>query len=178
MFTRRSALDFLPLETVRGILVSAPGLLAESYAGVAMARIAGADAREDLLDLMRRGPCRRSREGALYGLVELGDPTVAPRIVDAVRDRLVGRGAAGFVIAALRLPDGELVTWLRSADQAVREVAIDAVFSLSADVGGLRDMPLALAAREAITAGRVQLAPQIRRMLEDRIAALVDQSSG
>src|SRR5262249_42846769 len=42
--------------------------------------------------------------------------------------------------------------WLRSADEAAREVAIDAVFSLSADLGGLRDVPLALAAREAMRA--------------------------
>jgi hypothetical protein len=161
---------------VRGLLESAPGLSAEVYAGVAMARIAGMGARGDLLDLMRHGQHRRSREGAAYGLGELRDPTVAPSLVAALREGRIERLCAGSVIASLRVPGAELAAWLRSPDEVERTAAIDAVFHLSAQLGGLRDAPLARAAREALRAGTVRLSPSTREMLEARLASLLDKS--
>lgn len=57
-----------------------------------------------------------------------------------------------------------------------RTAAIDAVFHLSTQLGGLRDTTLARAAREAMRAGSVRMAPRTRAMLEERIAALLDRS--
>lgn len=67
-----------------------------------MASTAGAGARADLLDLMRRAQLRASREGAAYGLGELCDPTVAPSLVAALRERRIARPCAGSVIVAGR----------------------------------------------------------------------------
>jgi hypothetical protein len=155
----------LAYETVRAILHEAPRLLAESYAGVAMARIAGQAARADLLGTMRGAQSRRSREGALYGLGELGDSTVIPHILAAVRDRLIGRGAAGSVVATLGVSSQELATWLRSPDQATREVALDAGSALMA-TESFSDARLALALGEVLAAGTVRVAPRMRSALE------------
>ena len=160
-------------EVVHRMLVSAPGLLAESYAGPALARIAGPGARADLLDLMRRGQYRRVREGALYGLALLGDASVVPVVLEAVRDRLVGHGAAGSVCVSLHVPAAEFAAWLRSPEEDARQVAINAVINLSAMEGRLRDVPLASAALEAVRAGTVRLSPSMRRCLEERLGKIV-----
>lgn len=72
-------------------------------------------------------------------------------------------------------PCAELAAWLRAPDEVERTAAIDAVFHLSARLGGLRDAPLARAAREAMRAGTVRIAPSTRAMLEERIATLLDR---
>jgi hypothetical protein len=160
----------------REILLNAPGLLAETYAGVAMARIAGLDARVDLLELLRRAEHWRSRQGALYGLAALRDPSLAPLIRDAVRDGFILCRDAGAVLSGLDVPTKVLVEWLASADDVSRQVALDTVFHLSAKLGGLRDLPLALAARRAMSLGTVKVAPRTRKMLEERIDKLCGQA--
>lgn len=160
---------------VRGILLAEQGSLSESYAGVALVRLAGADARADLLDLMRNAPRRVSREGAAYGLGSLGDATVAAALLAAVRDGKVLASCAGSVLASLPVRPGELVALLEADEESARAVAIQAVFSLSAQVGGLRDAPLARAARAALRARRVRLSPRVAAMLEERIARLLGE---
>jgi HEAT repeat protein len=161
-------------EIVRQILISAPGLLAESYAGPALARIAGPAARDDLLDLMRRGQHRRAREGALGGLGELGDKSVVPPVLEAVRDRLVGRHAAGAIVRKLKVSATELAAWLQSSDEDARHVAIDAISGLSAtEEGVLRDTTLVTAALEAVRAGAVRLSPSARGRLEKRLGEIL-----
>lgn len=74
--------------------MSRAGLLSESYAGVAMVRIAGADARDDLLNLMQNGSHRRVRDGALWGLCKLADASLLPAVMECVRERRVGKSAS------------------------------------------------------------------------------------
>lgn len=154
---------------VREILISAPGLTAEAYAGVALARIDPALARGDLLLLMSQGGHRRIREGALYGLGSLRQPDLGDAIVEAVRRGRVQADAAGSVIASLGLSHEALLAWLESSDALRRNVAVRAVFFLSARAGGVVPRPLARAAKTAMDSWGVKLAPSVRRMLRERI---------
>jgi hypothetical protein len=74
----------------REILLAAPGQLAESYAGPAMARIRGEAAREDLLGIVMNEAPKRSREGAAYGMALLRGPGVADEILAAFRAGRIG----------------------------------------------------------------------------------------
>ena len=86
--------------TVRQILVSAPGMSAEGYAGVALAKIRGDDAFDELVALMGGAVDRRSREGAAYGLGQLAaTPDLAlPIVIDAL-------SSAGQLLEVLPLPE-------------------------------------------------------------------------
>jgi hypothetical protein len=66
--------DMIGYATVHSIILVAPRQLAESYAGVAMARIAGHSALNDLVTIMSTALDRKSREGAAYGLEVLENP--------------------------------------------------------------------------------------------------------
>ena len=68
----------------REILLSAPGLLAESYAGPAMARILGRSSRPDLVAILCGDWPKRTCEGAANGLAELHDPEVVDDVLRAV----------------------------------------------------------------------------------------------
>lgn len=93
-------------EVARSILMRRAGLGSESYAGVAMVRIAGADARDDLVSLMENGSHQRVREGALSGLCELADASVLPAVMECVREKRVRKSASDAFIAALATRDG------------------------------------------------------------------------
>lgn len=75
--------DKVGYDTVRGILLSAPGLGAESYAGVALFKIRGGEALDDLKWILLNAPDLRSREGAAYGLQALGCQEAGPAILEA-----------------------------------------------------------------------------------------------
>jgi len=85
---------------VREILLAAPRSLAESYAGVALAKIRGAGAFEDLAALLTEAPQRVSREGAAYGLRELGGPAAMAAVAAAGRDRHIKLDVAASILAA------------------------------------------------------------------------------
>jgi hypothetical protein len=162
----------------REILLAAPGLLAESYAGPAMARIAGAAAREDLIDIMMSGARLASRKGAAYGLGALEVDGIAPTLLEAVKAGRVPRSTAGHIVGALPDAMPTVLAWLAGSDEIAEAMAVDAAFSLSANVGGITDTTLARAVRGALDARRVTLAPSIRKMLEERIAPLLERSGG
>ena len=92
----------------REILVSAPGGLAESYAGVALAKIRGGRALEDLVSLLTEAPSKVSREGAAYGLQQLGGLVAARAVAAAGRDGYIKPSVAGSVLAPLP-SSGQLV---------------------------------------------------------------------
>ncbi len=160
-------------ETLRRILNDAPGLLAESYAGTAMVRVRGVEARDDLLEAMVRAPHQRGRDGAVYGLAALRDAALASPILRALTDGHVRLGAAAYALAELDGASDELILALRSASERTRAAAVQAVFHRSAMLGGLRHRALALAAREVMDAGTVGLSPRTLSMLRERIDRLV-----
>jgi len=85
----------------REILVSAPGCLAESYAGVALAKIRGSGALDDLVSLLTEAPSKVSREGAAYGLQHLGGAVAARAVAEAGRDGHIKPNVAASVLAAV-----------------------------------------------------------------------------
>jgi hypothetical protein len=139
-------------KTVRAILEVGPELSGGVYAGPAMARIAGTGARADLLHLMSNSDNWRTRRGALYGLGELGDASVAPEIVQAARADLVEVDPAGTQLARLRVPTDLLLELFRAREVALRRLALAAVVFLSADDAKARDIAVARAARDAMSA--------------------------
>lgn len=152
-------------DVVRGILESNARQGAESYAGVALARIGGRAAHADLLRLMRDAVLRSSREGALHGLAELGDLTDVPSVLAAARDGLVRQTRAGSTVARLGTTSAELVEWLESTDEVLRNVALEAAIVRSQE-RGWRDVALSRAVRTALERGNLKVAPHVRRTLD------------
>ena len=109
---------------VRAILVSAPGLLAESYAGVALVKISGDAAREDLLALLAGPYPRACRDGAMIGLAALRDPSLVGPLLVLVRTGQIPTKAAAHIIAADGPTPEQLVGWLGSAEASERSVAL------------------------------------------------------
>lgn len=161
----------------REVLLAAPGHLAESYAAAAMARIAGADAHDDLVDLMMAARRLRSREGAAHGLGDLGRAGTAALMLRAVQADRVRPRTAGVIVA--RLPDAVplLLQWLGTDDDLIEQMAVHAAASLLASSAGSPDLTLARAIRRTLDAGRVKLAPRTREVLLERISqALTTQT--
>lgn len=110
----------------REILLLAPGCLAESYAGVALAKIRGDRAFEDLASLVTEAPHKVSREGAAYGLQHVGGSAATRTIAVAGRDGCIQPKVAASILAdlptsaqlLLEILDSEsdrgllIVTWL------------------------------------------------------------------
>lgn len=163
----RSARGYEVLST---ILYDAPRLLAESYAGVAMAKVRGVDAAPDLRRAMHEAPELRSREGAAYGLSHLARAEDATAILAAARDGRIRVRMVGGAIADCEGITPDLLRWLSGGDPLLEHIAIDAAFALSARQGGRLDGPLATAVASALEAGRVSVAPSLRTMLIERIA--------
>lgn len=158
---------------VRDILWSTPGYSGESYAGVAMARIAGAAARDDLLDAMQNAPTRGSREGAAYGLGELADDSLAPLLLEAARAGRIRSDNAATNIASSSSVEPLLREWLATDDSFKQAVALYAAFSLSATSTRLRNVELARAVNRALKTGVGPVSPDIKKMLAERIAPLL-----
>ena len=108
--------------TVVAILESAPGSLAESYAGPAMAKIRGVAAFDDLVRVMNASPKRRSREGAAYGLLRLQHPPAAAAVLEAASSGQI-RYSMGAALVDQPLDDAD-VTPLISGNERERRVAI------------------------------------------------------
>jgi hypothetical protein len=116
---------------VRTILVSAPGSLAEGYAGVALVKIAGDAAREDLLALLAGPYPRACRDGAMHGLAALRDPSLVAPLLALARTGQIPSKAAAHIIAADHPPPEQLVGWLGSAEASERSVALRVIVSVA-----------------------------------------------
>jgi len=160
-------------EVAREVLLAAPGLLAESYAGPAMARIAGAAAHDDLVGIMMNAPRLRSREGAAYGLSVLKRPGTASLVLHAVQAGRVRRHPAAFIVGSL--PDAlpAILEWFSSEDETTEAMALDAAFSLVTQTAGDPDIGLAWAIRRTLDGGRVKQAPRTRQAMLMRIAPVL-----
>lgn len=160
-------------DVAREILLAAPRLLAESYAGPAMARIGGAAAQDDLEHLMMTAPHLRSREGAAGGLGVLELPGTASVMLRALQARRVRAQTVASIVA--RLPDALPVAldWFSSADETLEALAFDVAFSLTARTTFEPDTQLAWAIRRALDGGRVKVSPRIRQAMLERVAPVL-----
>ncbi len=161
-------------ETVLAILWSSPGLLAESYAGVALARIRGEGARSDLERTLSEAPKRLAREGAAYGLAALGSPAGGACVVDAIRDRRI-RPHMGAVLEDMGLLDSLVLELFDSETERDRQAAFHAVSSALAHEERVSRVPRAAAGAmiRALDDGRVQASPQTRERIMEHAQAVL-----
>jgi len=109
---------------VRSILVSAPGLLAEAYAGVALVQIAGDAAREDLLELLAGPYPRACRDGAMHGLAALRDPSLVSTLFALVRQGQIASKTAAHIVAINEPGPEDLIGWLGATQVSDRSIAL------------------------------------------------------
>lgn len=149
-------------ETVREILLAAPGLLAESYAGVAMVRIRGPRARGDLVALMSSAAHLRSREGAAWGVGELRDLALVPVVYDAFRSGHLRKNTTASVIRNMKVSTEMVTTWLRSTDERDRSLGVE-IASFMQEIKSDR----AFARSVKAAANTVSLGPRSRKRIEE-----------
>lgn len=101
---------------MREVLLTAPGRLAESNAGPALAKILGERALPDLCDLVLNAPKQVSREGAAYGLGRLGSPRAEEALIEAVTTGRVRWHTAAGILARIPIAPQRLGGLLRSGE--------------------------------------------------------------
>lgn len=113
--------------TTRQILLDSLGMLSESYAGVALARIRGVDALLDLIELMNEAPKKIAREGAAYGLKELAGEQAIEALIRASRKGLIRWNQAGGILAGLGIRPQVVLEMLKSKTERDFRVATSLV---------------------------------------------------
>ena len=150
-------------DTVRAILLAAPRLLAESYAGPALAKIRGREAHDELVRFTMQSPARRSREGAAYGLAHLGTGEAAAAIIDAAVSGAIGYQMGGVLVD---LPvDAAQIRELLTGEERSRRVAVEYVTLLIQ--GAVTDGLGSREAAECLAANRPHWRSAVQRLLGD-----------
>ena len=161
-------------DTVREILLSAPGQLAESYAGEALARIRGERAFDDLRMLLQDAPKRVSRAGAASGLAQLASPDAATAILEAALSARIGYMTAGNVLTDLPVDAHRVVLLLSSDDLRSLTLATEIVWmAVTGELRGWKPVPwlrearadLASALSKALANPELKMAPRKREEL-------------
>lgn len=113
--------------TVKSILEAHLGQGASSYAGVAMVRLIGREAINDLRKLLRTADHPRVRRGSAYGLAELQDEKLIDDFVAALREDGLPRHDAAAHVAHSGASDELLLSWLDGEDPLLRGLACHVV---------------------------------------------------
>lgn len=164
-------------ETAREILLQAPGQLAESYAGVALARIRGTRAFDDLCQILRSAPQQRSREGAASGLARLPSTNAATVILEVALLNRIRYTVSAFTLAELRLDPAmvnDLLTTgdrraIRLGSEIVWQFVLDSRARPSTDVSNWLDEAQAVVTaslRRVLASPAVTMSPRKRRELD------------
>ncbi|WP_437607670.1 hypothetical protein WMF20_43370 [Sorangium sp. So ce834] len=158
---------------VREILLSAPGMLAESYAGPALAKILGEHALSDLCMLLRDAPKQASREGAAYGLARFRSPSAEAALLEAASAGRIRWHVAANVLADIPIAPSRLCELFRSGGIERLRLATEVVSAAlrDADGGGstwIYDVAAAVGplVREALANPALSMAPRKRTQLE------------
>lgn len=117
----------LGYSTTRQILLNSHGMLSESYAGVALACIRGAEALPDLVQLMNEAPTKLARDGAAYGLKELAGARAVDALIRASREGLLRWNQAGGILAGLEIRPEVVLEMLKSKTERDFRVATGVV---------------------------------------------------
>jgi hypothetical protein len=121
--------DKIGYTTVREILLAAPSQLAENYAGVALAQIAGPDAFQDLIEILFNAKHRHSREGAAHGLATIGSPEAAKAILDATLSGKLAWSTSGSLLGKLSPEESLLLNLLNTHDKNDTRLATEILWS-------------------------------------------------
>lgn len=169
-------------DVVRKILLEDHPQLAASYAGTAMALIAGQKAAEDLTDILESATSWRVCEGAMYGLEELNHTSAVPSLIKAYRLGRLKPSHTPKLVA--EVVTGEtLLCWLRSNVEIdirlackviayrLQNIQMAAKGSLPASEMSYTDcalsQELAAAVAQVLAAGQISLHPRTRALLSD-----------
>ncbi|XXX82471.1 hypothetical protein WMF30_27330 [Sorangium sp. So ce134] len=165
--------------TVREVLLTAPGLLAESYAGPALAKILGERALPDLCALLRDAPKQASREGAAYGLGHLKSPRAEEALLEAVTTGRIRWHTAAGILARIPIAARRLGELLRSSETVQLRLATEIVWLALpyADSGRrtwIHDIATELGPmiREVLMNPALSMAPRKRAQLEAWVSHL------
>jgi hypothetical protein len=127
--------DKVGYNTVREMLLSAPRIRAEGYAGVALAKIAGHDSLDDLINIMSNATDRHICEGAAFGLNSLGLPESAQALRKAALSGKMRPSTAAWMLARSFPNEGEVLELLRSPDQKSIRLATEIIETGLLDAG-------------------------------------------
>lgn len=170
-------------DTEMRILEESPGLGAESYAGVAMVKIRGERAFDDLLQLMSDAPQRRGREGAAYGLLRIGSPRAAHAVLDAAVARTIhhnmGSSIAGQMVGQnpdelMPVDPARVTELLESGDERTNWIALEYLAALIRMSSG-RDIRRRAAKRMLRKGRHVWLGPLMRILDARRVRMSPEQ---
>ena len=120
-------------------------------------------ANRDLRTLLTGHPNRKTREGAAYGLMEIGPPDLAAVLVEALRSSKLRPGRVGTFLSKLEVEDSVLLDLLACEDEPVKRAA-----ALALDEEILRERvrgAVLQAAKACIERNQIKLAPQTRRRI-------------
>lgn len=168
-------------DTVRGILLAAPGQLAESYAGTALARIRGMEALPDLVEVLNNAPVARSREGAAFGLGVVGTPAAADAIFDAAAAGHLRVRTAAYVLGGMPVDQARVADALLSGNERLVRLGTETVWSIASTAdrrpGGAPtfvrpDSCLDNAQRKVIADAQRDMTPSQRRAIDDWVAVI------
>ena len=166
-------------DTVRGILLAAPGSLAESYAGPALARIRGQEAAPDLVHILNTAPKLHSREGAAGGLEVLGTPAAAAAIFDAAASGRIRVSTGGAILGKMPFDQARVAQALLSGEERLVSLGTETAWSLATVASGRSadqrlpvwpDPSLLDAVRTALADPRINMAPLKRSALAAWVA--------
>ncbi|MGK3991101.1 hypothetical protein WME99_49090 [Sorangium sp. So ce136] len=159
--------------TAREVLLTAPGLLAESYAGPALAKILGERALPDLCALLRDAPKQVSREGAACGLGRLGSPRAEEALLEAVTTGRIRWHIAAGVLARIPIAPRRLGELLRSGETVQLRLASEIVWVALHDANSGRSTwvhdiaaELGPMIRDVLVNPALSMAPRKRAQLE------------
>jgi len=153
-------------DTAKAILLAHPGLLAESYAGIALARMAGANAYDDLRSIMLNHDHPKTRRGAAYGLAHMREPRAIGDFIEGYAKRqLRPRWEVASHIAKCGPDDSLLIELLHSPDVPLQKLGCAVVDELLFKDHGLTapgpkvaECVLSLINADALPAGTARLA--------------------
>ena len=156
-------------EVARQILIAAPGMLAESYAGTAMARIDDLASHDDLASLIVEAAHLRSREGAARGLGIVAQQATCLLLADAVRAGRIRTQTASTILSTIADIVPQLLEWLAQDDELTARLAFAAATTILLRDAGPAQTALSKAVLHALDSGRMKMSPLPRAELLARI---------
>lgn len=113
----------LGYETAKIILLSNAGSSSESYAGVAMAKMLGIAAYDDLRQIFFGDHPQKIRQGAAHGMAATSSPRLLDDFFTAFVEQRISRKAVSWYIAECSPSDDWLLGLTRSDSTALKKLA-------------------------------------------------------
>ena len=122
--------------TAKQILLDGPGQSAESYAGVAMAKIRGTESYADLREILANGEQPKMRRGAAHGLAHRREPDVIPTFIEGYAAKRLPLNDVSWHVAHCGPDDSVLISLLKSSDSRLQRLGCKTVETLLWSDGG------------------------------------------